>query len=309
MIRGKEGWIMGVMGAIFLLLVLSCGSFAAEGDTINGAPYLREGVGARSLAMGGASTAVADDATATVWNVAGLSRVERTSVASMYSARDQLDRRNNFLALAQTVQGVGTFGVAWINAGVVGIERYSSTDQAEGMFDSSENAFLLSYGAIFEPVRLGGGIKILSQKIDPQLEDTSMGFGGLDIGILADPVEDSVTVGLTLQNIFGKIADASVPVQLKLGTALRLLPEDNLLLAVDLGKAFVDLEGKTAVLHMGAEYWAADLVGFRLGITSEKEFSAGLGLNISDILLDYAYSIKRDGLEPDTHYVSICASF
>jgi len=51
------------------------------------------------------------------------------------------------------------------------------------------------------------------------------------------------------------------------------------------------------------------LVGFRLGITSEKEFSAGLGLNISDILLDYAYSIKRDGLEPDTHYVSICASF
>jgi hypothetical protein len=114
---------------------------------------------------------------------------------------------------------------------------------------------------------------------------------------------------VTLQNIFGKIADASIPVQLKLGTALRLLPEDNLLLAVDLGKAFVDLEGKTSVLHMGAEYWAADLVGFRLGITSEKEFSAGLGLNISDILLDYAYSIKRDGLEPDTHYVSICASF
>jgi hypothetical protein len=309
MIRGKEGWIMGVMGAIFLLLVLSCGSFAAEEDTINGAPYLREGVGARSVAMGGASTAVADDATATVWNVAGLSRVKATSVATMYSARDQLDRRHNFLALAQTMEGVGTFGVAWINAGVVGIERYSATDQPEGTFDSSENAFLLSYGAIFQPVRLGGGIKILSQKIDPDLDETSMGFGGLDIGILADPVPDSVTVGLTLQNIFGKIADASVPVQLKLGTALRLLPEDNLLLAVDLGKAFVDLEGKTAVLHMGAEYWAADLVGFRLGITSEKEFSAGLGLNISDILLDYAYSIKRDGLEPDTHYVSICASF
>ena len=300
---------MGLMGAIFLLLVLSCGSFAAEEDTINGAPYLREGVGARFLAMGGASTAVASDATATVWNVAGLSRVKSTSVATMYSARDQLDRRHNFLALAQTVQGVGTFGVAWINAGVEGIKRYSATDQPEGTFDSSENAFLLSYGAIFQPVRLGGGIKILSQKIDPQLDETSMGFGGLDIGILADPIEDAVTVGLTIQNIFGKIADASIPVQLKLGTALRLLPEDNLLLAVDLSNAFVDLEGRTAVLHMGAEYWAAELVGFRLGITSEKEFSAGLGLNISDILLDYAYSIKRDGLEPDTHYVSICASF
>jgi hypothetical protein len=308
MIRGKEGWIMGVMGAIFLLLVLSCGSFAAEGDTINGAPYLREGAGARSLAMGGASTAVADDATATVWNVAGLSRVKSTSVASMYSARDQLDRRHNFLALAQTLQNVGTFGIAWINAGVAGIERYSESDQAEGTFDSSENAFLLSYGAIFQPVRLGGGVKILSQKIDPELDETSMGFGGLDIGILADPVE-SVTVGLTIQNIFGKIAEASVPVQLKMGTALRLLPENNLLLAVDLSKAFVDLEAETAALHVGAEYWAAELVGFRLGVTSEKEFCAGLGINISDILIDYAYSIKRDGLEPDTHYVSICASF
>jgi len=308
MIRGKETWMMGVMGAILLLMVLSCGSFAADEDTINGAPYLRQGAGARALAMGGASAAVAGDATAIVWNVAGLSRVKSTSFASMYGARDDLDRKHNFLALAHTVPNVGTFGLAWINAGVSGIDRYSDTNQPEGTFDSSENAFLLSYGAIFQPVRLGGGIKVLSQKIDPQLGDTDMGFGGLDIGILADPI-DVMTIGLTIQNIFGKIADASIPIELRMGTALRLLPEDNLLIAVDLTKAFVNLEGGTAVLHMGAEYWAADLVGFRLGVTSEKEFSAGLGISISDVSLNYAYSIKRDGLEPDVHYVSICASF
>jgi hypothetical protein len=300
---------MGVMGAIFLLLTLSLSSFAAEdGDTINGAPYLREGAGARSLAMGGASAAVASDATATVWNVAGLSRVESTSVATMYSARDQLDRKHNFIALAQTLENVGTFGLAWVNAGVEGIDRYSDADVHEGTFDSSENAFMLSYGAVFDPVRLGGGVKILSQKVDPQLDSTDMGFGGLDIGIMADPVE-SVTIGLTVQNIFGTIAEASIPIQLKLGTALTLLPENNLLLAVDLDKAFVDLEDSTAVLRMGAEYWAAELIGFRLGVTSEKEFAAGIGINISEVLLDYAYSIKRNGLEPDTHYVSICASF
>lgn len=306
--RGKYRWMIGVMGATFLLLILSFSSFAAEGDSINAAPYLREGAGARPLAMAGASTAVADDATATVWNVAGLSKVESVSVASMYSARDQLDRRNNFLAIAKSVEKIGTFGIAWINAGVVGIERYSVADEHEGTFDSSENAFLFSYGAVFKPVRLGGGVKILSQKIDPQLEETSMGFGGLDIGIMSDPVE-AITVGFAIQNLFGTIADAKVPVQAKLGIALRLLPEDNLLLAVDLDKAFVDLEGTTAVLRMGAEYWAAELVGFRVGVTSEKEFSAGIGINISDVCLDYAYSIKRDGLEPDSHYVSICATF
>ena len=307
--RGKEGWMIGVMGAIFLLLVMSY-AFAADNgsDIINGAPYLREGVGARSLAMGGASTAVADDATAIVWNVAGLSRVKSTSFASMYGARDELlDRNHNFVALAKTMPNVGTFGIGWINAGVSDIERYNSNNVAEGSFDSSDNAFLLSYGAIFDPVRLGGGIKILSQQIDPD-DDTDMGFGGLDIGILADPVE-SMTVGLTVQNIFGKIADANIPVELKVGTALRILEDDSLLLAVDLSKAFVSLEGETAVLHMGAEYWAAELIGFRLGVTSEKEFSAGLGVRMSDVSLDYAYSIMRDGLEPDVHYVSISASF
>jgi len=134
-----------------------------------------------------------------------------------------------------------------------------------------------------------------------------MGFGGLDIGIMADPV-DAVTIGLSVQNIFGKIAEATIPIELRLGTALRLLPENNLMLAVDLENAFVDLDGRTAVFHMGAEYWAMDIVGFRLGVTSEKEFSAGIGINISNVFVDYAYSLKRDGIEPDSHYVSISAS-
>jgi hypothetical protein len=307
MIRGKEGWMIGVMGAMLALLLCS-GSFAAEDDIINAAPYLRTGAGARPIAMGGASAAVADDATATVWNVAGLSKVKSTAVASMYNAKDELDRRHNFLAIAKSLEGIGTFGIAWINAGVDDIDRYSSSDVHEGSFDSSENAFLLSYGAVFDPVRLGGGIKVLHQKLDPQDDDTDLGFGGLDVGVMADPV-DGITIGLTIQNIFGKIADANVPIQVRMGIALKLLPEESLLLAVDLDKAFVELEGETAILHMGAEYWAADLIGFRLGVTSEKDFSAGLGINISEIFVDYAYSIKRDGLEPDTHYVSISASF
>lgn len=307
MIRGKKAWVTGVIGAAFLL-VLAFTAFAAEDDIVNGVPYLREGAGARSLAMGGASTAVASDATATVWNVAGLSKVKCTSVASMYTVRDQLDRRHHFLAFAQSLKEFGTFGMAWINAGVSDIARYDANDTAGGPFSSSDNAFLLSYGAFFKPVSLGGGIKILTEKIDPEAEKTSMGFGGLDIGIMADPVQ-AITIGMVVKNIFGTIADSSIPIQLKLGTALRLLPEDNLLLAVDLEKSFVDLAENTEVVHMGAEYWAAKLVSFRLGITSKKEFSAGIGINISNVIMDYAYTIKRNGLEPDSHYISITASF
>jgi len=307
MIRGKEGWM--IVGAVLLLFALSGLAMAAEdGDIVNASTYLRMGVGARFLAMGGASTAAVDDATATVWNIAGLTRIKSASVASMYSAGDMLDRKHNFLAIASSLKGIGSFGIGWINAGVADIQRYNSNDVPEGSFNSSENAFLYSYGAMFQPVRLGAGVKVLHQKIDPDSSETTMGFGGLDIGALADPV-DAVTVGLSVQNILGKIADADVPTVLRVGTAIRLLPEDDLLIAVDLTKAFVDLKGRTAELHIGAEYWAANFVGFRLGFTSEKQFSAGIGVKMSNVEVDYAYSVQRQGLEPDVHYVSICASF
>ena len=100
-----------------------------------------------------------------------------------------------------------------------------------------------------------------------------------------------------------------MPTVLRVGTAIRVLPSNDLLVAVDLSKAFVDLKGKTAALHIGAEYWAADLIGFRLGFSSEKQFAAGIGVKMSNVSIDYAYTIQRDGLEPDVHYVSICASF
>lgn len=307
MIRGKVKWT--IIGAMLILLTFYGVSMAADTDIVNAASYLKLGVGARFLAMGGASTAAVDDATAVAWNVAGLTRVKSASVASMYSAGDQtMDRRHNFLALASSVKGLGSFGIGWINAGVVDIPRYNEQDVAQGTFNSNENAFLFSYGASFKPVRLGAGVKVLHQKIDPDSTETKMGFGGLDIGALADPV-DAVTVGLSVQNILGKIADAKVPTVLRVGTAVRLLPSDDLLVAVDLSKAFVDLRGKTAALHIGAEYWAADLIGFRLGFSSEKQFAAGIGVKISNVSVDYAYTVQRDGLEPDVHYVSICASF
>ena len=307
MIRGKVKWM--VIVTVLFLLTFSSMIMAADTDIINAASYLRMGVGARFLAMGGASTAAVDDATAIAWNVAGLTRIKAASIASMYSAGDQtMDRRHNFLALASSVKGLGSFGIGWVNAGVVDIPRYSSSDVNEGNFSSSENAFLFSYAASFKPVRLGAGVKVLHQKIDPDSTETKMGFGGLDIGALADPVE-AITVGLSVQNILGKIADAKVPTVLRVGTAVRLLPGNDLMVAVDLSKAFVDLRGKTAALHIGAEYWAADLIGFRLGFSSEKQFAAGIGVKMSNMSVDYAYTIQRDGLEPDVHYVSICASF
>ena len=60
--------LCGLIPLLFLILAVSPASFAG----VDAMPHLRLGAGARSIGLGGAFTAIADDATATVWNPAGL---------------------------------------------------------------------------------------------------------------------------------------------------------------------------------------------------------------------------------------------
>ena len=73
------------------------------------APFLRMGVGARALGMGGAFTAVADDATASYWNPAGLTKIENIEATFMYAANMSVDRQLNYFGYAQWL-GVGGLG-------------------------------------------------------------------------------------------------------------------------------------------------------------------------------------------------------
>ena len=73
MFHRKQKLFISAVG-IMALLLASAPICLAGG---NAAPYLRDGVGARSLGLGGAFTAIADDATSTIWNPAGLPATER----------------------------------------------------------------------------------------------------------------------------------------------------------------------------------------------------------------------------------------
>ena len=59
-------------------------SIAAD-EGAHAAEFLSHGVGARALGMGSAFVAIADDATATYWNPAGLTKVKKHSFSAMYS--------------------------------------------------------------------------------------------------------------------------------------------------------------------------------------------------------------------------------
>src|SRR5207248_1949463 len=57
----------------------SVGNYAGE--------FLQLGVGARSLALGGAGAAISEDATAGYWNPAGLSELQFPMVTGMHESR------------------------------------------------------------------------------------------------------------------------------------------------------------------------------------------------------------------------------
>ncbi|MCB0302022.1 MAG: hypothetical protein KDE52_18315, partial [Calditrichaeota bacterium] len=68
---------------IAILLVSSFLVFAGENDGVTGMSFLKIGVGARAGGMGEAYAAVADDATATYWNPAGLMASDRNNLTMM----------------------------------------------------------------------------------------------------------------------------------------------------------------------------------------------------------------------------------
>jgi hypothetical protein len=76
---------------IVLILLASGRPTPSPGQTAGGAAFLKIGVGARALGMGGSFAAVADEAGVGYWNPEGLDLFHRTNFADI---RNILDNHN-----------------------------------------------------------------------------------------------------------------------------------------------------------------------------------------------------------------------
>ena len=233
--------MMKLLSIIYLCLLatyvigLSTGYAADEGA--HAAEFLSHGVGARALGMGGAFVAIADDATATYWNPAGLTKVKKHSFSAMYSDTfstgdgSWLSRglvTYNFLNYVYQIEDIGSVGLSWIRLGIDDIPRTTFIDinnngllgdfqdkngngiKEEGepyidkpeiaeYFSNTDNALLISYARQVHPmVAVGGNLKLLNQSI---FENSGNGFG-IDIGLIAEPYE-GLRVGAMLLDATG----------------------------------------------------------------------------------------------------------
>lgn len=270
------------------------------------------GAGNRALALGGAYTAVADDASAALWNPGGLGLVPRRTLAASYASMF-LGFSEQYASFVFPNWRLGTFGVAFQQFSVDGIEVRDERNFLIGRDESEgQTQFSFAYGRrVGADWSVGAAVKLRRHSL-AGFSDT--GFG-VDAGVLLHPARalgvrgawaDRMVAGVTLQNVLEptiRLDQASVPdpptARLGVSYWLPIRTRNVLLVATDLEKTS-DMDTR---IHVGVEARLRGTLALRAGYDGLKT-TAGTGIRWRDVSFDYAYENNR--LE-DVHRVG--ASF
>jgi hypothetical protein len=237
--RTVRGAVLGVISAVLLLSAVKVRASEVGRGGQAGA-FLRLGAGARAMAMGGGTSAMADDATAGYYNPAGLAFLEGRHVGFTLNTM-ALDRTLSHAGYAQSF-GSGRsvtrgfrpdfgpegdtdaetdgdtvavsapqpkpmqagFSIAWLGAGVDDIDGRDYDGSHTRMYSNWENAFYFSFAIKPHPAfSLGFSAKLLWSTF-PRLTDTGKAMSatglGFDLGAMARPVP-SVTLGVSIHDL------------------------------------------------------------------------------------------------------------
>jgi hypothetical protein len=291
------------------------------------AKFLSIDVGARAVAMGGAFTSIADDATAMFWNPAGIAGIRGTEFLVTYG-KWIADIQYNYSGLVLPAGSLGTLG---INATFVTMDDMERTtiEEPDGTgeyFDAGSLAFGLSFGrALTDRFSVGFNGKYVRESI---YHSRAQGMA-LDIGTLFRTQFHDMQIGMSISNFGTKMRMAGddmlvqhdiddvtagnngninadlrtdafdLPLLFRVGVSADILKgigRDRLILAVDALHPNDDTEGVNA----GCEYVFRDRIRIRAGYKSlfardtQQGLTLGGGLTkaigrTGNISIDYAY--------------------
>lgn len=239
----------------------------ALGVASEASAQITDSVGVRAQGMGGAFTGVADDATATVWNPAGLAGGAFVNGVLEYGRPDQ--------DLPVSVRGVAVaypaLGLTYYRLPVSEIRRTTST--VDPSADRQDQGILSLYGvtigqSVGEHLVLGSTLKLLRGA------DTS---ADLDAGVMF--TAGVVRAGLTVRDIaeptVGRGADAyTLPRHARAGVALTssrqrgVIGGATLSFDADLASTATGPQGEERDIALGAEVWTSRrTLGLRGGLS------------------------------------------
>ena len=294
------------------LLVAACSMVLGEGG-VPGA-FLNYAIAPRSLGMGKAFTAIADDAEASYFNPAGLFQLNAQEILVAHS--QLYGARLEYVGYALPTKELGTFGMSLINYGAEGIDSRTPENQQYGGYVFSENAFIAAYA--YNPwqfLGFGGNLKLITKNI---AEYSGVGIGA-DVAALFK-LPRPFSFGIVAQNLIQPVIKLAnipeyYPRTLRAGAAARLLGDRVRIDADMVVVNFADSSRRSFAPHGGVEFEIVpDILVQRIGI-DPNEISLGLGVQRNwgkmAIGADYAFLLHYQSgytLSP-THKIGLFLTF
>ncbi|PIU19304.1 MAG: hypothetical protein COT18_08215, partial [Elusimicrobia bacterium CG08_land_8_20_14_0_20_59_10] len=275
---------------IFALLLLSCPRLSQAGSA-GASPFnfLFLDAGARPVALGGAYTALAQDANALLYNPAGLGEINEQQAVFMHNSYFQ-DITQEYIAYASP-QGWG-LSCNYLDFGSVSRTTIKNHTGGLGSVGLTDLALSAGYGAPIGVSFVGGaGIKYIRESIAGV---SGTGFG-LDLGLLYYPRSlEKAVLGLSVQNLGPSVKfqdkKEAMPLNLRLGAAYNFAVKgQEAVVSADLSKARED----ELIISAGVETVISKVVAVRLGYGTRNEagsgITMGLGYAYHDFDFDYAF--------------------
>ena len=295
---------MGCAGSVAALILIAAGAtrgHAQTGSAGNPGEWLTQYTSARTLGLGGAFVASADDALGVLWNPAGLARMDQNQLR-FETARLYEDTSINGFGLSVPGSRWPSVGLTMVSLTSGAFERTNSLNDALGSFREGETAYLFTIAKNFSPrLALGANVKLVQQT----LESFSGGGYGIDVGGVANLTRD-LRIGASVMNLGGpsitlRSTAEAWPTQMRGGAALTIL-DGRAMLCAEIDHA----QGLGTRLRAGTEYRLISGLTLRVGYDDSRG-AGGFSYRFTPQYdLDYAVADHALGM---THRVGVSYRF
>ncbi len=308
------------------------------------AQFLKLGVGARPIALGGSFVAEGGDLSTLYWNPAGLAWLPGSAVQLAHTEY-LADVQYNVAAFGTNVGGLGTlaFALLYLDSGEMDVRTAQEPEGTGERFKAQNFALQLSYGrALTDRFALGASVKFIQEQIWHSTASTI----AFDVGTLFTTPYERLRLGASMSNFGAKMrlqgrdiffsddpnpnTDGNVeivnaefqadrfalPLMFRVGLAWDAFhsADHRLVLSTDAAHP----NDNSEYLNLGGEYVFRDLIALRAGYRNLFEedgeqgltFGGGLNLRLDRALrarFDYAYA--DFGRLEQTHWFTVDLAF
>ncbi len=258
--------LMKICMAALTALIVGTAPAAAEQDN-GGAPgsWLSQYVTARTIGLGGAFVGVADEATAVIWNPAGLAQLVpnelRFETAHLFE-----DTSINAFNFAVPGNKLPSFGLTIVALSSGNFERTNELNDPLGTFKEGETAYIFSMAkSLNTRLAVGTNVKLARQTVE-DFTGTGVGF---DVGGIYS-ITPAIKVGAAVLNLGGpnitlRDTKETYPIEFRAGFSAQVLRGRGLLTAeVD------QSSGPGVRIRSGTEYWVQQAIGLRVGMDNQE---------------------------------------